>query len=373
LLTEKETMGASGDKPGADRTARLRLAGLRPAAQWGLLIAVSALLAALFALSRLPAALLLGPMVGGILIAVNGGHIRVPRLPYIGSQAIIGCLIARAITGEIVLAFLARWPLFLAITLAVIGASGLLGFILSRRGVLPGTTAIWGSSPGAANAMMLMAEAYGADFRLVALMQYVRVAFVALTASLVARVFLHGMPATPMTPWFGPVALVPFVETLALAGIGAGLGRILRIPAGSMLLPMVASAVLHVTGLLTIELPQWLLAFCYALLGWNIGLGFTRKILGHASRALPQIALSTMILIAFCGGLAFILTRVLGIDPLTAYLATSPGGMDSVAIIAASSHVDLSFVMALQLVRFLIVLGIGPRLARFVAERTAEA
>jgi uncharacterized membrane protein AbrB (regulator of aidB expression) len=34
---------------------------------------------------------------------------------------------------------------------------------------------------------------------------------------------------------------------------------------------------------------------------------------------------------------------------LTAYLATSPGGMDSVAIIAAAAqHVDISFVMALQ-------------------------
>ena len=58
-----------------------------------------------------------------------------------------------------------------------------------------------------------------------------------------------------------------------------------------------------------------------------------------------------------------------GIDPLTAYLATSPGGADSVAIIAASSHVDVPFVMALQTGRFLVVLLIGPRLARFVARR----
>lgn len=40
--------------------------------------------------------------------------------------------------------------------------------------------------------------------------------------------------------------------------------------------------------------------------------------------------------------------------PLTAYLATSPGGADSVAIIAASAHVEISFVMAMQLARFLV-------------------
>lgn len=58
----------------------------------------------------------------------------------------------------------------------------------------------------------------------------------------------------------------------------------------------------------------------------------------------------------------------MGIDPSTAYLATSPGGMDSVAIIAAASdRVDISFVMALQAARFLVVLIFGPSLARLVA------
>jgi membrane AbrB-like protein len=71
-----------------------------------------------------------------------------------------------------------------------------------------------------------------------------------------------------------------------------------------------------------------------------------------------------------CAVLAFVLVQVAGIDPLTAYLATSPGGMDSVAIIAASSsNVDMSFVMALQGVRLVIVLLAGPPLARFVAQR----
>jgi len=119
--------------------------------------------------------------------------------------------------------------------------------------------------------------------------------------------------------------------------------------------------------------PEPVVACCYALLGWNIGLGFTCRILAHASRALPHIVLSNLVLIAFCGGLAFVLNRVLGVEPLTAYLATSPGGMDSVAVIAASTHVDLSFVMALQVVRFLVVLGIGPQLARFMATRMAPS
>ena len=101
--------------------------------------------------------------------------------------------------------------------------------------------------------------------------------------------------------------------------------------------------------------------------------GFTRSVLLHAARALLQILLSIVALIAFCGGLAFVLVRTLGVDPLTAYLATSPGGADSVAIIAASSDVDVPFVMAMQTGRFLIILLIGPALARFIARRSGLA
>jgi uncharacterized membrane protein AbrB (regulator of aidB expression) len=46
------------------------------------------------------------------------------------------------------------------------------------------------------------------------------------------------------------------------------------------------------------------------------------------------------------------------------------GGADSVAIIAASSHVDMPFVMAMQMARFILVLLVGPALARAVARWT---
>ena len=56
---------------------------------------------------------------------------------------------------------------------------------------------------------------------------------------------------------------------------------------------------------------------------------------------------------------------------MTAYLATSPGGADSVAIIAASSQVDLPFVMAMQVARFMLVLLVGPTVAKMVARWAA--
>jgi uncharacterized protein len=143
----------------------------------------------------------------------------------------------------------------------------------------------------------------------------------------------------------------------------------LKIPAGGLLVPMIVGALLEGAGLVTISLPPWLLAISYAFLGWSVGLGFTREILTHVSRALPQVLLAIFIMIGFSGALAVVLVYAAGIDPMTAYLATSPGGMDSMAIIGASSKADLSFVMALQTLRLVIVLIAGPALARFISQR----
>ena len=339
-------------------------------AQWAVLLAASLVLATGLELAGLPAALLLGPMIAGIIVGTNDGSIRAPRLLVLAAQTMVGCLVARAINGDIVLAFLKDWPLFLGVVLVIVATSGALGWLMAHYKVLPGTTAVWGTAPGAASAMMVLAGAFGADARLVAFMQYLRVVIVAGLASLVGRLWVGvSGAAMPDIVWFPVVGWQDLGATLLLAGICGALGVGLRIPAGALLVPMIAGGVLETSGLIKITLPPWLLAASYAFLGWSIGLGFTREILVHASRALPQVLLSVFALIAVCAGLAALLVYAAGIDPLTAYLATSPGGMDAVAIIAASSNVDIAFVMALQAARFLIVLVAGPPLARLISQR----
>jgi membrane AbrB-like protein len=341
---------------------------------WASLLALSAFFATLLELLRLPAALLLGPMLAGIVVENLGARLRVPTVGVKLSQAVIGCLIAHAITGEIVHTFAQRWPLYVGITLSTLALSGVIGWVVARTRVVPGTTAIWGLLPGGASAMVLMAEEFGADARLVAFMQYLRVLFVTVVASLIARFWVQA-PASPAAAplWFPPLLALPLLQTAGLVVFGILVGRLSGIPNGVLLLPMAAGAWLQNEGLMVIDLPPWLLAASYLGLGWNVGLRFTREVLASARRALLPTVLSIGVLITACGGLAALLFEVLGGEPLAAYLATSPGGADSVAIIAASSHVDASFVMAFQLARLLAVMLLGPVMSRFVASRIAAA
>jgi membrane AbrB-like protein len=346
------------------------LAETRPAARWGVLLLLSAALGALLHLAHLPAALMLGPMIAGIALEMAGGAVRVPPIGMGVAQGIIGCLVAQAITHDILGTFAARWPLFLGVVALTLLASLFLGWLVFRLGILPGTTSIWGMLPGAASAMILMAEAFGADFRLVAFMQYLRVALLAVTASLIARLWTHASGAAPPeTPWFPPIDAAAFGVTLALVALAVAVSARTRIPAGGLLSAMAAGIAVHLAVPAAIELPPWFLAIGYALLGWNTGLRFTRPVLAAAARALPQTVLSIVTLMLFCAGVAALLVIELHVDPLTAYLATSPGGLDSVAIIAASTRVDVPFVMALQTVRFVLILLVGPALSRFVARR----
>jgi membrane AbrB-like protein len=341
---------------------------LRRAIHWAVLFVLTALLVPLLQAAHLPAAFMLGPLAAAIAVAGIEGSVRIPNALFVIAEALIGCVIARALRREMLQELSHGWPLFLAGVTAVLIASSTLSWLLMRWRVLPGTTAIWGSFPGAAMVMILMSEAYGEDVRLVAFMQYLRVVCVAVAASIVARLALGPLQHVAVD-LFPSVAWVALLETVAVAAIGAWLGPKLRLPAGALLLPMALAAILQDTGWLHIELPPMLLAASYAVIGWSIGARFTRDILLHAARALPRVLLSIIALIAICGGIGYALVMLAGIDPLTAFLATSPGGVDSVVIIAANSTVNLPFIVAMQTARFILILAAGPAMARFMARR----
>lgn len=355
------------------------VASMRRGVRWLLLAAVSALVIWVLEALGITAALLLGAMLAAVMVGVLNADLHVPPVGFRITQAIVGTLVATAITPEIVTVFADDWELFLVVVTATILASSWLGWFVSRTHILPGTTAIWGSSPGGASAMVLMSDAFGADSRLVAFMQYLRVACVTLAASVVAGLALDisgDLPAGRPAAAVEAAGLAAFTagQWLATAGLvvlGVVLGRT-RLPGAAFLAPMIVGGVLNSLGLIAPALPEWLLAASFIVLGWSIGLGFTLEILRVALRALPWILASILALMLFCGALALLLVWTLGLDPLTAYLATSPGGLDSIAVIAAASDVDLAFVVALQTVRFVIVVLTSPLLARFVVRLSRD-
>lgn len=341
---------------------------LRLIRNWTALLAVSGVLSLLLSLARFPAALLLGPMLAGIAFGSAGARMSVPKYGFQAAQIVIGCFVAHAVTAEIARTLLDDGPVMLAVVLVTVAAGAIVGLTLTRLQILPGTTAAWGSAPGGASVMVAMSEAYGSDPRLVAFMQYVRVAVVVLSASAMARLLVDapeaGSPQAVATEAAAPLTIL---STLGIGAAGALAALALRIPAGAVIGPMVLGAAMHATGLARMSMPAPLVEAAYAGIGWYVGLRFSRDTLRTTAHALPGVLVATVAVIVLCGLWAWGLTFLLPIDFLTAFLATSPGGLDSVAIIAIGAKADISFVLSVQTLRLFVVLITGPLLAKWIA------
>jgi membrane AbrB-like protein len=155
-----------------------------------LLAAASAALALLFLHFQIPAALLLGPMLVAIAFGCAGVKLTVGRPFFIGAQGVVGALVGRAVSPAIIGDVLANAVVMIGFVGGTIFAAAIVGWLLARFTSLGSETAAWGSSPGGASAMLPASADFGADTRLVAFMQYLRVMLVLLSASSVAKILL---------------------------------------------------------------------------------------------------------------------------------------------------------------------------------------
>ena len=330
---------------------------------WLILLLLSIVFITLFNLIQLPAAIMLGPMLAGIILGCRRTGIQV-KLPFFkGAQLVIGCMIAMSISPQVVRVFLHDWWLFVIIVLSSIAVSSFLGYILARLRIVPLMTAVLGFTPGAASTMVILADEYHEDVRMVAFMQYLRVLMTAFTAAIIAAIVIpEQAPGTSasFSTWiqttFPPLNATAFGSTIVLLIMSALLAHFLKTPAGFILMPLFLGGFLVGIGWLELQLPNWLLQISYALIGWRVGLAFDIQTLRKAYKILPHIFGATVTLMLFCALLAWVLVLIYDIDPLTAYLATSPGGLDTIAAIAFSHpYSDMSFVITLQVARLLLI------------------
>ena len=93
------------------------MASRRAIGHWLILLLLSVLFSSLLLRIHLPAALLLGPLIAGLILSLRGVKLSIPRPCYLAAQAIVGCMIARAINPSVFGVLFNNWALVLAILL----------------------------------------------------------------------------------------------------------------------------------------------------------------------------------------------------------------------------------------------------------------
>jgi membrane AbrB-like protein len=357
---------------------------ISPVFKWLGLSLLSYLIFLLLDLLTLPGSRFLGPLCAGIIVSIRGWGLRLPGALFNLSKGFLGLRIAGAVGPAFLGTLFSSWHLLIGGTVWTMAAACLIGVVLTRMRVLEGSTAIWGLSPGGASLMTVMSEDYGADSRAVALMQYSRVVIVSLTAILVARIWAHpsfvsgggdlssSSSSSYLSSLFFPFYPVNLLIMGGLIALGLYLARLTRFPGGAILFPMILGAVAKNLWTLDITIPPFLLYPAYAFIGWRVGLGFSREELLRLTKKLPILLFAIFLLIALAALYGFFMAKAGELDPLTAYLATSPGGLDAVTIIAAATTASLPFIAAMQTLRLILVIIFGPILAKFACGLTAE-
>jgi membrane AbrB-like protein len=340
--------------------------------QWPALLVLTLVVAFVFDKGHVASARFFGPLVVGLAFAFSGSDLKVPRKMTIISQGVIGCVIARSVEMAVLTFVFVHWPAIVAVIGVTAISSVIVSLGLMRLTGMDGQTAAWGSMPGAAGIMVALAADAGGDTRLVAFMQYVRLIVVLSTASLVSSVLLgaghasSGAAAAVHASAAADIGFVAAIPTFIVALVGIFIGKVSRIPAGPLLVTAVIGAVVHLNHLFPIAMPASLPTISYGAIGWFVGLQFDRTVLASALRNLPAMIGSTLLLLVLCGLGGVGIARLLGVDVLTGYLATSPGAIDSIAIIALDSKSDMSVVMAVQTLRFFAVILMAPYLVKFI-------
>ncbi|WP_238935129.1 AbrB family transcriptional regulator [Pseudomonas typographi] len=339
--------------------------------QWLVLIVLAGCAGQLLKHFHLPAGQFVGPMLVGIAMGASGVSLRIHRQAFRLGQGCVGLLVAHSISWAVMATVAQSWPVMLAATLLTVLLSTVVALAMVRFGGITSSTAAWGTSPGAASAMVAMAEDNGADPRVVATMQYVRVVCVVVVGAFVSRLLgvdggAGNSQGTAML--LGTPQLTTLLLNLVVLVAGVSLGNWL--PAGALLVPMLLGGTLQLAGLLPVELPGWLLALAYGTIGCYIGLRFDRPTLAYVWRRLPAMVAGSLLLITLCALLAWGLAHLMHKDFLSMYLATSPGGLDSMAIIAVDTHSDIGLVLAMQTIRLFGVILTGAFIARQVVRLT---
>ncbi|WJY57864.1 Putative ammonia monooxygenase [Corynebacterium afermentans subsp. lipophilum] len=310
--------------------------------RWLVAAPLSVALGLLFGFLGVPAAWILAGILGaGSVALVTQDDLPVNEHLFTFARGTVGVFAALPLVGMNPLPYLLPGVVAGAVVIAM-GFAG--GLILANHGVSR-ETGVLSLLPGGASLMPAIARDVGADIRYVSLSQYLRLLIVSVSLPLVASQF---SPATQteLEPYWWMWLLVP-----ALIVCGLFAGKLLRFPNPSVFGPMALTVLVGALIDVTIVPPQLLSIVGFLAIGWMCGGGLSVPALRRFSRLLPATLAYIAGLMLACAGMGWLMSKWLGLSFYEGYLATSPGALETVLVLATSPAV-----VALQVIRLIMVI-----------------
>jgi membrane AbrB-like protein len=229
--------------------------------------------------------------------------------------------------------------------------------------------------PGGLNEMVVLGRDAGGDDGRIALAHAARIVIV---VSLVAVWFrlIAGYDLGDRSQFGKSFAVIPWLDLGVLAGcgvLGFFLGRWLRLPAPTLIGPMILSAIAHLTGLSQNPPPREIVTVAQLFLGTIIGCRFVGAGAGAIGRALLVSLGGTLIMLTITVLFAVVLHGAFGQPTEQILLAYSPGGLAEMSLVALAMDAEVAYVAIHHVIRITLVVLFAPLVFRLMRNRHDDA
>ncbi|WP_209000054.1 AbrB family transcriptional regulator [Pannonibacter tanglangensis] len=331
-------------------------------------IAIGTLGGAVFHLLHMPLPWTLGSMIFTMVAAVARAPIRAPLRLRPALVTVIGVMLGSGFTPDLI-GHLDDWAISLGFLVLYLVLAGLLAVPFYQRfGGFDRVTAFCSGMPGGLMEMVTLGADLGGDERKIILAHAARIVVTICLVSFWFRI-VEGQAVGSMMAKANPLGLED-IALLTLCGvIGAVAATRLKLPAATLMGPMLLSAVVHVTGLTASAPPALLIIIAQVLMGTIMGCRF----LGAGTREVAQaLALSfgaTVMTLGLTLVFAALFAGIMMQTPAQIVLAYAPGGLTEMSLIALAMKAEVAYVASHHIARIALLVACAPLILTLLERR----
>lgn len=285
---------------------------------------------------------------------------------------VLGAMMGSWFTPDTVRQIVRQLPGMLLITGSSLAFGFALAYFTARRTGVSLASSLLGSTPGGLTQMTIICSEFEeADLGVVSILQTIRLQMVVFIVPFLAIHAVGGIAAAAPAA-AAAAATVQAMGLNRITGVyvltalaGAAAGKRFSLPTPFMVGPLIAVAVLGVSGLSLPQTPPLLSALSQFLMGAYMGRSIDFAAVRRQKRLLGYAVLGGLVMVASSLLSAWLLTLFYPVALTTAFLCAAPGGTAEMGLTAVMIGADVSMVSSYQIFRLLFIVLAIPYVFRW--------
>lgn len=157
-----------------------------------------------------------------------------------------------------------------------------------------------------------------------------------------------------------------------LGSLGWALLTPLRVPAPALLGTIAVVGTLRITGYPLPDAPEFFSPAVQIFLGLFVGSKVTRDTVNQLKAMIPPALMIVFWALSLVFGMGYFISQITYLDPVTAILSSSVGGLPEMTVIGLDTNADIPAMITIKLVRMLATIFTFPFLVKLVVKNDAE-